>query len=166
MNNSLPNFERLVLGFVKADFCNQILILQHFSRSTRSAILCTAPNSKLQQKIVHNFYRLKIELNWILQFVWLIFAILRGNCNENLSEFRKKFEKMKRMSDICRFFCQILWNFLKIVETEEKIQYSVHDFNSVLRQGSTVRQRVTGAGGPMRRHQATAEKPGETSRCG
>ena len=29
------NFGRLVLGCIEADFCNQILILQHFSRSTR-----------------------------------------------------------------------------------------------------------------------------------
>ena len=29
-------FPRLVLGCINADFCNQILILQHLSRSTRS----------------------------------------------------------------------------------------------------------------------------------
>ena len=40
--------------------------------STRFANLCTAPNSKFQQKIIHNFCKLNIESNWIFQFVWLI----------------------------------------------------------------------------------------------
>ena len=31
---------------IEADFCVQIRILQHFSRSTRFANLCTAPKSK------------------------------------------------------------------------------------------------------------------------
>ena len=39
------NFRRLVLSCIEADFCNQILILQHFSRSTRFAIFRTAPIS-------------------------------------------------------------------------------------------------------------------------
>ena len=30
-----PSFGELVLGCIEADFCNQILILQHLSRSTR-----------------------------------------------------------------------------------------------------------------------------------
>ena len=37
----LPNFGGLGLGCISADFCNQIVILQHFSRSTRFAHLCT-----------------------------------------------------------------------------------------------------------------------------
>ena len=44
------NFRRLVLGCIKTDFYNQILILQDFSRSTRFTFLCTAPNSNFQQK--------------------------------------------------------------------------------------------------------------------
>ena len=36
MNNH-SNFGRLVLGCIEADFCNQGLILQHFSRSTRKS---------------------------------------------------------------------------------------------------------------------------------
>ena len=49
------NFGELVLGCINADFCNQILILQRFSRSTRFAILCTAPNSKISKKIANIF---------------------------------------------------------------------------------------------------------------
>ena len=41
-----PNFRGLVLFCIEADFCIQIRILQHFSRSTRFKNLCTAPNSK------------------------------------------------------------------------------------------------------------------------
>ena len=49
------NFRRLVLGCIKTDFYNQILILQDFSRSTRFTFLCTAPNSNFQQKIIKLF---------------------------------------------------------------------------------------------------------------
>ena len=37
------------------------VILQHFSRSTRFANLCTAPNSKYKQNFVHIFSKLNIE---------------------------------------------------------------------------------------------------------
>ena len=37
----LANLRGLCLGCIEADFCNQILILQHFSRSTRVINLCT-----------------------------------------------------------------------------------------------------------------------------
>ena len=40
------NLERLVLGCIEAEFCNQIIIFQKyiFSRSTRFSQICTAPN--------------------------------------------------------------------------------------------------------------------------
>ena len=38
-----PNFRGLVLFCIEADLCIQIRIFQHFSRTTRFAILCTAP---------------------------------------------------------------------------------------------------------------------------
>ena len=50
------NLIRLFLFCIEADFCDQILILQHFSRSTRFAILCTAQIPKIQQ-ILQNFCR-------------------------------------------------------------------------------------------------------------
>ena len=37
----LLNFERLVLGCIETDCCNQILMLLHFSGSTRLPHLCT-----------------------------------------------------------------------------------------------------------------------------
>ena len=44
------NFGGLVLGCMDSYDSNQILILQHFSRSTRFAFLCTAQISKFQEK--------------------------------------------------------------------------------------------------------------------
>ena len=38
----VSNIRGFVLGCINADFCKKILIFQHFSRSTRFAILCTA----------------------------------------------------------------------------------------------------------------------------
>ena len=49
------NFRRLVLGCIEADFCNQILIFQDFSRSTRLTFLCTAPDSKIAYFCLQNF---------------------------------------------------------------------------------------------------------------
>ena len=52
-----PNFEGLVLGCIDADFCNQILILLHFSRSTRLSFLRTAQISKIADFFLQNFGR-------------------------------------------------------------------------------------------------------------
>ena len=49
------NFRRLVLVSIEADFCIQTLIFQHFSRSTRFAILCTAPN-QINSEIFFNIF--------------------------------------------------------------------------------------------------------------
>ena len=60
----------LVLGCIEADFCNQILIFQHFSRSTRFPILRTAQISKFQQifeKILRkcwNFWKIWKIRSW------------------------------------------------------------------------------------------------------
>ena len=44
-------FGGLVLGCIKTKFCKKNCVWQHFSRSTRCAYLCTAPNSTFEQKI-------------------------------------------------------------------------------------------------------------------
>ena len=49
------NFGGLVLLCIEADFCDQGVILQHFSRSTRSTFLRTGRNSKLLQKFAWKF---------------------------------------------------------------------------------------------------------------
>ena len=61
MNNELnfpPNFERLVLGCIAADFCKKILVGKLLTRSTR--YFCTAQISKFQPTIV-NISRMKFN---------------------------------------------------------------------------------------------------------
>ena len=76
------NFGGLVLGCINADFCNQILILQHFSRSTRFKLprwgvkkrlaFCSPPKKNLlarkanrRQSITsRNLGRLKLHKMW------------------------------------------------------------------------------------------------------
>ena len=53
--NQPPNFERLVLGCIDADFCDQILVGKLSTRSTRCTYLCTAQISKFQEKSRHDF---------------------------------------------------------------------------------------------------------------
>ena len=51
MNKSPQNFERLVLVCIDSYDSEKRRILQHFSRSTRFAFLCTAQISNFQQKL-------------------------------------------------------------------------------------------------------------------
>ena len=75
-----PNFRGLVLFCIEADFCTQIRIFQHFSRTTRFAILCTSAISKFKKKFVklfrifaENFAKFSLFFNvfhWILRRFW------------------------------------------------------------------------------------------------
>ena len=71
---SPPNFERLVLGSIDADFCKEILVGKLLTRSTRFTYFCTAQTSKVQQKrfsvqmfasiiefsiLLHRFYKIR-----------------------------------------------------------------------------------------------------------
>ena len=56
---SPPNFERLVLGSIDADFGKEILVGKLLTRSTRFTYFCTAQISKFQPKIVNIFSRMK-----------------------------------------------------------------------------------------------------------
>jgi len=105
--NSHLNLERLVLGFINADFCNQN---NHFAAFFEMYKICKPLHRskfKISEKIVHNFCKLKKKkLNFSICLT--NFVILTRNFNEILSEFRDKFENMDRISDICRFVCQNL----------------------------------------------------------
>ena len=57
------NFTRLVLGCMESYDSVQILILQHFSRSTRFAFLCTAPKSGIQQEVVMFFLWFSLRIS-------------------------------------------------------------------------------------------------------
>ena len=70
--NQPPNFERLVLGCIEADFCNQILVGKLSPRSTRFAFLCTAQIAKFRQKTVRLFAKLNIEYSIFLRWFNLI----------------------------------------------------------------------------------------------
>ena len=66
---SPSNFERLVLGCIDSSDSDQMLILLHFSRSTRLAFLCTAQFSKFQQKNVHIFAGMKMKFHFSFSFL-------------------------------------------------------------------------------------------------
>ena len=118
-----PNFGRLVLFCIEADFCVQIRILQHFSRSTRFANLCTAPDSKFQSKIAKLFSKMNNELFIFLHFLiefcrfeakirW-IFLGISPNFLENLKicrEFDEIPEKMQYFSGKLQKKIGKLWN--------------------------------------------------------
>ena len=74
MKWNTSNFEGLVLGCMDSYDSNQILILQHFSRSTRFSYFCTAQISKFQQKIVKIFGGMK-------KFHFISFAFFDGFCD-------------------------------------------------------------------------------------
>merc|ERR1711965_1079484 len=86
------NFKGLVLLCIDADFCVQILILQHFSRSTRFAILCTAPSSKSQQKF-DQLFQISAEICAKIipfqQISWKFSPILIKNYRHFAKYFRK-----------------------------------------------------------------------------
>ena len=114
INDSIsPNLERLVLSCIDADFCNQIVIFQHFSRSTKFTYFCTAQNSKIQQKTRHNFG--KIELNWIIIHSNILnFCIKIAISLLNLDEKIRNFADVLKNIQIrwkCRKKCKILRNF-------------------------------------------------------
>ena len=95
MNNELnfpPNFERLVLGCIDADFGKQILVGKLLTRSTRFTYFCTAQHSRFQPKIVNIFSRMNNEFP-IFSFSALNFALFLRIFGEILSGFRDKFQK-------------------------------------------------------------------------
>ena len=59
LSESLPNFERLVLGAIDADFCKQIFVGKLLTRSTQCTPLHRSSISRFQPKIVNifNFFR-------------------------------------------------------------------------------------------------------------
>ena len=113
MNKSPQNFERLVLVCIDSYDSEKGRILQHFSRSTRFAFLCTAQISNFQQKnfvIFFAFFR-KISrkfskfCHFSAKFWWILPRISR-----NVQQFSEKTKKML----ICRKFsnfCEICWYF-------------------------------------------------------
>ena len=110
-----PNLERLVLRCIDSYDSESRLILQHVSRSTKSAFLCTAHISKFQQKTRHTFadsenfwiiinYSFKIREN-------LIESVNFRNFDEIFSEFR---ENVPKSENLLNFWTKLL-KFEKIL---------------------------------------------------
>ena len=88
-----PNFRGLVLFCIEADFCTQIRILQHFSRTTRFAILCTDSISKFDLNFVKLFRIFAQNFAKICYFstFFIEFCI---DFDQNFTEFRRIFQRM------------------------------------------------------------------------
>ena len=135
--NHPPNLERLVIDVIEANLCNQILILLHFSRSTRLAFLCTAPISKIQSKIAANFAKLNIENSiGTSQF-------LQENCyfspksRWNFVGISRMCSKISKLTEECRKFAKFWEILVKIPQLIEKFNRKVQYFNPVLRHESS-----------------------------
>ena len=129
---SPSNFERLVLGCIDSYDSNQILILQHSSRSTIFSYFCTAQISKFQQKLVKIFGGMKF---FFFMFSWglLLFSPRkkkfisfhsRFSMNfaifwRNLDEILPKKEK-KRKNSFCRNFTEMFRKWQKFLEMLRK----------------------------------------------
>ena len=77
---SPPNFERLVLGCVEANFCNWILVRKLLTRSTRFTYFCTAQTSIVQQNASSCFAISKMKfwkffVHHVLSFLCLMLNI-------------------------------------------------------------------------------------------
>ena len=87
------NSRELVLFCIEADFCNQILIFKHFSKSTIFAHLRTAPNSKSSQKFV-KLLRIFVSNFCKNLYSWQFSSIFIEFCtdfDDFFSEFRRTF---------------------------------------------------------------------------
>ena len=88
-----PNFRGLVLFCIEADFCTQIRILQHFSRTTRFAILCTASISKFELNFV-KLFRIFAQNFAKNRYFSTFFIEFCTDFDQNFTEFRRIFQKM------------------------------------------------------------------------
>jgi len=99
MNKSPQNFERLVLICIDSYDSEKGRILQHFSRSTRFAFLCTAQISNFQQKtswfFLHFFEKFRENFQ--------NFVIFQQNFDEFCPEFHETFSNFLRKRRKCWF---------------------------------------------------------------
>ena len=99
MNKSPQNFERLVLICMDSYDSEKGRILQHFSRSTRFAFLCTAQISNFQQKtswfFLHFFEKFRENFQ--------NFVIFQQNFDEFCPEFHETFSNFLRKRRKCWF---------------------------------------------------------------
>ena len=98
------NFRRLVLGSMDSYDSEKRRILQHFSRSTRFAFLCTAPNSNLQSfaPLIFAIFCVTLSLLWNFAEVSFKSVIFRRDFHRILPELRQ-------IADTCQhsLYCAI-----------------------------------------------------------
>ena len=99
MNKSPQNFERLVLICMDSYDSEKGRILQHFSRSTRFAFLCTAQISNFQQKTSWFFFHFFEKFRENFQN----FVIFQQNFDEFCPEFHETFSNFLRKRRKCWF---------------------------------------------------------------
>ena len=127
---SPPRFERLVLGCIQADFCNQILVGKLSLRSTRFAFLCTAQIAKFRQKNRPTFCEIEYWIFNIFALVQFDFAIFLWNFDEILSEFRDKSQKIMKIIEMLMKNAEKMRKFLENSGIAGKIQSGYWIFQS------------------------------------
>ena len=113
---SHQNFERRVLGCIDSYDSNQIVMLQHFSRSARFTFLRTAPYSKFAHCFVfqffvncRNFAIFEILLKFVIfVLIQILMKISRNftkifRIHQNLQRFAENHEFMKFWQDFVNF---------------------------------------------------------------
>ena len=86
----IANFSELVLLCIEADFCTQIRIFQHFSRSTRFSHFCTAFICKIRFKHRSKFCK---NCTFFVNFHYFcskstFFAPILMNFSRNFTDFQ------------------------------------------------------------------------------
>ena len=144
-----PNFERLVLRCIDSYDSESGRIFQHFSRTTRSTILCTAQISKFQEKVAR-FFRKNETFIFIFIFIfisakfdefyhfsaefwWISVGISRGIAeNYRFSRYfhkiARKIQKNARNFRILwrvSFFCFIVFNPLPSAQAARALERAV-----------------------------------------
>ena len=128
MNKSPQNFERLVLVCIDSYDSEKRRILQHFSRSTKFAFLCTAQISNFQQKtswfFLHFFEKFRENFQ--------NFVIFQQNFDEFCPEFHETFSNFLRKRRKCWFAGNFLIfaKFADISGIGEKVHSFISSFQS------------------------------------
>ena len=114
---STPSFERLVLGWIEADFCKWILVWKLLTRSTRLTYFCTAQTANFKGS-VSNFFDTSISkmnfqtfhcLQQMLPFVCS--TVIK--CCRNFGNVLRKWKTISRCAEFAAKFCEISLKFPK-----------------------------------------------------
>ena len=124
MNKSPQYFERLVLVCIDSYDSEKRRILQHFSRSTRFAFLCTAQISNFQQKLREFFLHFFRKFSRKFQN----FVIFQQNFDKFCPEFHETLRKFMRKQRKC-WFAENFLIFAKFADISG-IGEKVHSFIS------------------------------------